>query len=497
MKSRSSDSIKSQKVLIVSYYWPPSGGAGVQRFLKFAKYLPYYGVEPVILTCSNPTYPILDPSLATDIPNGLAVYYSRTIEPFGLYSRLTGISPQKAANPTTILGAKHISFPQRVVRWFRANLFVPDARIGWVPFARSKARSLVRKYRIATVITTGPPHSTHFIGRGLKRKTGIRWIADFRDPWTDIHYNRALPRTRFTKKWDLRMESSVLKEADHITVTAPGTARYFAQKVNRSYHTIPNGFDPDDFGNETRPHGKSIDGGSSGSKEPPEGASKVLSPTSVKSHRPLLIRHVGSITETSIPVNLIQVLSRFSDDEIRMEFIGLVHPDVPKKVKSMGLENKIKIKSYLPHKKAIALMQQSDINVVVVHRSEDSRILIPGKLYDYLNAGKPVMVIGPPDGDTAAIVRQCRIGQTFDYTDETGLEQWLKTFIHALRTGVSPDSEDYPAFAPDTREISRYSRPALTRQYAALIHGDSNTEQNFSGESRLSDGSESIINKLE
>ncbi len=235
-----------KKVLIITYYWPPSGGAGVQRFLKFVKYLPDNGLDPVVLTCANPTYPIQDPSLVDDIPRGLPVYYARTMEPFRFYGKISGVSPENAANPTTLLGSWENSL-QRVARWVRANLFVPDARIGWVPFVRHKARKLIKKYNIDTVITTGPPHSTHFAGRWLKRKTGIRWVADFRDPWTDIHYNRALPRTNMTIKRDHRMEISTLMEADEITVTAPGTAGYFSQKVARIYHTIPNGFDPDDF----------------------------------------------------------------------------------------------------------------------------------------------------------------------------------------------------------------------------------------------------------
>lgn len=455
---------KRKKVLIITYYWPPAGGPGVQRFLKFVKYFPEYDIDPVVLTCFNPTYPMRDPTLAEDIPDGIPVHYARTVEPFGLYSLLSGTSPEKAADPTTVLEAGELVLTQRVVRWLRANIFVPDARSGWVPFARSKARRLISEYRIDTIITTGPPHSTHFIGQWLKRKTGVRWIADFRDPWTDIHYNRALPRMKFTKKWDARMEAQILRSADEITVTAPGTARYFSRKVDRTYHTIPNGYDPDDF-REPAALKKTRD--QVGKTDPA---------------MPFCIRHVGSISETSVPINLMRVLSKFPETEIRIEFIGTTHPDVQKYAAELELGDRIHFRSYVSHGEATELMQKADLNLVVVQQSEDSRILIPGKLYDYLKAGKPVMVIGPPDGDTASIVRQCRTGQTFDYTDETGPEQWLKTLVHAGRSGTQSGSQDHLPFAPDTREISRYSRPALTRQYAALIHGVSTTEQDFSGE---------------
>ena len=426
-----------KKVLVITYYWPPSGGAGVQRFLKFVKYLPGFGLDPVVLTCSNPTYPIQDPTLTADIPDGVPVHYARTIEPFGVYGRMSGMSPEQAANPATVLGSWDNSL-QRMARWFRANLFVPDARIGWVPFARLKARKLIREYGIDTVITTGPPHSTHFAGSWLKRKTGIRWVADFRDPWTDIHYNRALPRTRFIRNCDLRMETSILRDADEITVTAPGTARYFSQKVDRTYHTIPNGFDPDDF-----------------SKSDPSPENNLF-----------VIRHVGSITETCVPENLLRALKQLSNPRIVMEFIGVVHHDVGKLVRKLGLDDNVSIHPYLPHKEAIRLMQHADINVVVVHRSDDSRILIPGKLYDYLKAGRPVMVIGPPDGDAAAIVRRCRIGESFDYEDVRGPAAWIAKLASQKTGGGTSTGKNH---SPDQKEIQNYSRPELTRRLAVLL----------------------------
>ena len=358
-----------------------------------------------------------------------------------------------------------------MARSLRANLFVPDARAGWVPFARSRAMKLLKQYQIDAVITTGPPHSTHFIGKWLKRKAGIRWIADFRDPWTDIHYNRVLPRWKITQKRDLRMEVSILREADEITVTAPGTARYFNQKAQRDYHTIPNGFDPDDF-----PQGQSA--------------------REKKADEPFIIRHVGSITETCIPYNLLKALREltYSGTETgksteqkpqsilkwRMEFIGSVHPGLVSQVKNLGLQEVVTIRAYVPHREATLLMQQADMNVVVVHRSIDSRILIPGKLYDYLKAGRPVMIIGPTDGDAAAIVETCRIGRTFDYADVSGPAAWIKAVASLDSTGMSPGqqedvsgwgkSDTITRITGDQKAIETYSRAALTSRFASLLH---------------------------
>lgn len=437
-----------KRVLIITYYWPPSGGAGVQRFLKFVKYLPGFDIQPVVLTCSNPTYPIIDPSLAGEIPPGTEVHTARTLEPFRFYSRLSGISEQEAASPSTVLSTAGGSRMQRLSRWIRANLFVPDARLGWVPFARRKAKQLIRRHGIDTVVTTGPPHSTHFIGLWLKRKTGIRWIADFRDPWTDIHYNRALPRLPFTRIRDERMELRALRLADEITVTAPGTARYFSEKTNRDCHIITNGFDPDDFV-EIAP----ISGEAS-----PDGA--------------FIIRHTGSITETSIPDSLLRVLSRFPEDQIRLECIGPVHSDMIRQSERLELGKRLTLLPYRPHREATASMQQSDLNLVVVHRSSDSRMLIPGKIYDYLKAGKPIMGIGPPEGDAASIIERCGMGKVFNYGDEDGPEAWLRELI---RSKTEKQSE-ITGFSPEKTEINRYSRVTLARRFASLLAGDTDKE---------------------
>ncbi len=464
-----------RRVLVITYYWPPSGGAGVQRFLKFVKYFREHGVDPVVLTCSNPTYPITDTSLIRDVPDSVTVTYARTLEPFGVYSRMSGVPPEQAANPATVLGSRDLGPVQRLARWLRANLFVPDARIGWVPFALRKARKIIREYQIDTVITTGPPHSTHFIGKALRKRPGIRWIADFRDPWTDIHYNRALPRTPFVRRLDTRFETLILRLADEITVTAPGTARYFSLRVDRRYHTITNGFDPDDFGDMAdagRGENAAL-GGAAGKKlaaTGPAGAGDSHS----QDGQPFIIRHVGSITETSVPVSLLHVLSRYPEGTIRLECIGATHSDIQKLSDKMNLGSRMAIHPYVPHREATALMQQADLNLVVVHRSDDSRILIPGKIYDYLKAGKPVLVIGPPEGDAAAIVRYCRIGRTCAYEDEEGLMRYLNELMDGRKHG-SPA----PSPGPDPQAIETFSRQQLTRRLAALVHGTPLPEPDF------------------
>lgn len=456
MNNPCSDRGNTKRVLIVTYYWPPSGGAGVQRFLKFAKYLTEFDVDPFILTCSNPTYPIVDQTLLDEVKSNLPVYKVRSLEPFKLYSRFTGSPSEQAANPTIILGSKDLSLSQRVSRWIRANIFIPDARLGWVFSARKTARDLIIKHKITTIITTGPPHSSHFIGSWAARKTGVSWVADFRDPWTDIHYNRALPRNRVTRLIDRRLERSVLKKADAVTVTAPGTAHYLEKQHKREYRVITNGFDPEDFDTYMKEpllsQTESINGSSDNAQHENETS--------------LIVRHVGSVTETSIPVNLLKSLSNLRDQPISAEFIGYTHPTVTKLLDTYRLHDVVTLHSYVPHKKAVHLMMQADVNVVVVHRSEDSRILIPGKLFDYLKAGKPILVIGPTDGDAASIVETCNIGKAFDYEDAEGPADWLQTLLNEKIIHKTPLGD----MKPNWSAIESFSRYHTTRRLAGIIH---------------------------
>jgi glycosyltransferase involved in cell wall biosynthesis len=404
-------------------------------------------------------------------PTACTVVHARTLEPFGVYSRMSGVPPEQAANPTTVLGSRDLGLTQRLARWLRANLFVPDARASAGSLLRcAKPARSSAQYNIDTVVTTGPPHSTHFIGKALKKRTGMQWIADFRDPWTDIHYNRVLPRTAFTRKLDLRMETSILTLADEVTVTAPGTARYFARKVERTYHTIPNGYDPDDFpATAPSPEVAPIPPHESMQKVPEIDSGD--SRTGVEPCKPFIIRHVGSITETCLPENLLKAVKTLTHIPVRLEFVGMVHARLHALIREYGLIEIATVHPYVPHKEATMLMCQSDLNVVVVHQSEDSRILVPGKLYDYLYAGRPVMVIGPPDGDTAQIVRSCNIGKAFDYDDSAGPAEWISRLAGPADSSGSdaPSGTSGQLFQPNNYEISRFARPELTRRLVELI----------------------------
>ncbi|MFW6101648.1 MAG: glycosyltransferase, partial [Bacteroidota bacterium] len=236
---------KKKKVLIVTYYWPPGSGPGVQRFLKMSKFLYAFGWEPVILTVKNGSYPSTDPSLTKDIPEKLQIFKTKTIEPFSLYNKLTGGKGKQVG--VGLIGFQHkTNLLKKISLFIRANIFLPDARRGWIPFAFKKAKYLHSKNKLHAVVTTGPPHSTHFIGLKLKKKFSLPWLVDMRDPWTNNFFNKALPRTRYTKKLEKKFEDKILTNADFITTVSPGLKKEF-QDRNQNIQVIYNGYDQEDI----------------------------------------------------------------------------------------------------------------------------------------------------------------------------------------------------------------------------------------------------------
>lgn len=236
-----------KKVLIIAYHFPPAAGAATQRILKFLKYLPKFGWEGSVLTVENVDYPDLDHSLIDKIPEGTKVYRTKFWTPFGIYRRLTGRKPKEKI-PVAFIKDDHKSLAERISVFLRLNLFLPDAKVGWIPYAVKKGVRLIRDEKIDAIISSGPPHTCHLIARNIKRKTKVKWIADFRDPWTDIDYYSGMKRTKLAEWCDSRMEKSVLKEADCVVSASGGYLKILKSKgIKNSFEVITNGFDPDDF----------------------------------------------------------------------------------------------------------------------------------------------------------------------------------------------------------------------------------------------------------
>jgi len=424
----------NHKVLIATYYWPPSGGPGVHRYLKFAKYLFDFEIEPIVLTVKNPTYPFRDESLTSEIPKKLKVYKSKTIEPFQIYAKLKSNKPENI-KPTVEIESD--SFIASVGSWIRANFFIPDARAGWVLAARPQAERLVKQQNIQTVITTGPPHSFHFIGKHLQKKFGIRWLADFRDPWTQVYYNKILPRTYVADKIDEILEKSILNKADEVIAVTPSQAGNYRKIFERDYHVITNGFDPEDFKHN-------------GIKN--------------KQSSSILIRHIGNIRVAAVPEMFLKAVKALENTiDMKVEFIGDNNPRLEKLIKNFQLQNTVFLKEYQPHKIATKKMTESDILVLYVPDVDDIRHHIPGKLFEYIGSGRPVLMLGPVDGDSAAILEEQEAGIACDVNDIDAIKKGLKKLIEQKSSTVRPvDLENHP-----------YSTIQLTESLSRLILAES------------------------
>lgn len=425
----------SKKVLIFTYYFPPAGGVAVQRFLKFSKFLPEFGWEPIIVTVANGSYPYYDESLLKEVSANVKVYRTKTFEPFELYNLLKG--KKGKAMPVVSVGAGgEKSLFQKLSEYVRANFFIPDARKGWVPYAVAQAEEILKTEKIDAVITTGPPHSAHLIGLELKKKFGLIWMADFRDPWTKIFYNNILPRTASTEAKDMALEREVLTNADAVSVISNGLQREF-EYAAKNIRVIYNGYDEEDF-------------------------SSAL-PAVNRDY--FLIRYVGNLMASENPEHFWKAISRLTTDgkKIKLELIGRVDAPVQESIRENGLENIVAYKSFVPHKEATQLMQSCDMLLFLIPNVPDNKLILTGKLFEYLGSGTPLISFGPVDGDAAAILSQTGRARMigFDETEEAYTQ--LSVAVQQFATNVSRNT-----YAVSSHSI--YSRRSQTEQLAKYLN---------------------------
>lgn len=371
----------SKKVIIFTYYWPPAGGVAVQRFLKFSKFLPEFGWEPIIITVDNGSYPYLDESLVKEISPSLRVYRTKTFEPFEFYNLLRGKKGKSL--PVVSVGSHNKkSFFQTVSEYVRANFFIPDARKGWVSYAVKQAEEILSNEKVDAIITTGPPHSAHLIGLQLKEKFGLKWLADFRDPWTGIFYNNFLPRTEVTKQKDKALETKVLQTADMVTVISPGMKKEFESRA-RKIEVVSNGYDEEDFS-----------------------MSEVRSPKSEE----FVIRYVGNLMSSQNLEVLWKCISELSASDIghrtsvKLEFIGRVDDAVKKSISENGLDSIVHYLDFVDHRKAIQLMQEASMLLFAIPDVKDNEVILTGKLFEYLASTSEMISFGPVNGNATEIL---------------------------------------------------------------------------------------------
>lgn len=426
---------KNNKVLIVTYYWPPAGGPGVQRWLKFSKYLPEFGIEPIIYTPENPSYPLIDKTLSAEVSPNLKVIKTKIWEPYQIAEKLNPKTKDyKAGN---FEKSDKQSFLTRLSVFVRGNYFIPDARKFWVKPSVKFLKNYLLENQIETIITTGPPHSMHLIGLKLKKKNpNLKWIADFRDPWTQISYHKELKLTEKSSKKHLELEKLVLKSADCVIATSFSDGENFRNSGAKRVEVITNGFEESDFR-----------------------IGKFIS-------NKFKITYSGGLELARNPLVVWQALKDLIEEnqefklDFELEFYGNLSQDVENSILENGLENHLIKKGYVSHKDAIQGIKNADLLLLTNFPDEKSRGIIPGKLFEYLATGNPVLAIGPKDGDVAKILKATQSGGYFTHFQK----EEVKSFI--LEEFKKWKTEDIRL---PSSTIDQYSRKNLTQKLVQLI----------------------------
>ena len=424
-----------KRLLIVTYYFPPAGGVAVQRVLKFVKYLRDFNVEPVVLTVSNGAYPKLDHALEAEVPEGVAVYRTASLDPFGVYAKLTGKRRTEAIPAGSVGAATGLS---RLARWLRANIFIPDARVGWVPFAVREALRLHAEYPFDAVFTSGPPHSSHLIGRALKRRAHLPWVADFRDLWTGINYAQELPITLWAHALTSRLEQSVLQEADQVVTVSPSWAKELERIGGCPVEVIHNGYDEDDFQEVWQ--------------------DSRLAPDY------FILAYVGSLYASRNPVALWKTLADLRNAgelvRLRLRLIGSVDDVVRQSLATYKLD--VDEVGHVSHDVAVREMARSTLLLLLIEPFDKAEGMLTGKLYEYLASGRPVLGLGPPRGDAAELLIEAGAGRMFDQREVGGIVNHLRSLYIAWENDIM-----LPGAYPQA--IHSYSRHTQASQLAEVI----------------------------
>ncbi|MDT0295074.1 glycosyl transferase family 1 [Mesonia ostreae] len=427
-----------KKVLIVLYYWPPAGGPGVQRWLKFVKYLPEFGIEPIVYAPQNPNYPIVDVSLLDEISSSIQVIKQPIFEPYAA-AKVFSKAKTETISSGIIRKDKKQSFLEKTLLYIRGNFFIPDARKFWVQPSVKFLKDFIQKENIETLITTGPPHSLHLIGLQLKQALGVRWIADFRDPWTTIGYHQELKLTQKNKARHIALEKQVLREASTVIVTSFKTQQEFSAKTNRPVITITNGFD-----------GEVVE-------------------EKVKLDKKFTISHIGSLLSKRNPEMLWKVLSDLCIDNpefkkaFKLQLIGKVSEEVLEDLKTYGLDKNYNYLGYIKHSLIYDYQKSSQVLLLVEIDSELTQGIIPGKLFEYLKSNRPILAIGPENWDVEEILKKTQRDSFLLHEDYSGLKERILNYFHHYQS---------QQLKVEKTSIGAYHRKELTSQLASVIHKD-------------------------
>jgi glycosyltransferase involved in cell wall biosynthesis len=422
-----------KKALIITYYWPPSGGVGVQRWLKFAKYLPEYGWQPVIYTPQNPDFEIKDESLLLGLAKDLEVLKQPIWEPFSAYRRLLG---KQAVQKQGVVGDSP-SLLSRLAVWLRGNYFIPDSRVFWVrPSANFLSRYL-KNSDIDLIITTGPPHSIHLIGLELKKRTGISWLADFRDPWSRWDVLDQLKLTEKSRRSHLRLENSVLSNADVVLTVSPTLEQSLLELGAKTTCLVTNGYD-----DEVLPEKNSL----------PE---------------KFRISHLGLLNRGRNPEVLWDVLDDLCSQDtefhkvLEIYLAGTVENSVLDSIAAHSkLNDKLINAGYRTHKQIMLDYQQSAMLLLLINKTSNANWILPGKMFEYIAQNKAILALGSPEGDASKVLQQAGYANCLAFDDYSTIRKQVLDAYHLFKAGKA---------RLEPTDIRKFHRKELTGALAACL----------------------------
>lgn len=437
----SDPSLNLKRVLIILYYWPPSGGAGVHRWLKFVKYLRDFGWEPIVYIPSNPDYPIVDPERVKEIPENLEILKYPIWEPFSLYRKFTGKGKDTKMDFGHLVNVKtylHKGWKERLAIWIRGNFFIPDSRIFWVKPSIYYLSNYYKNKPFQAIISSGPPHSMHLIAHKLKEKLNIPWLADFRDPWSE--YFPALMLTKWAIKKHEKLEKRILQTADKVVVIGRNMQIQNIEKAGIQSELIMNGFDIEDYQLREKP---------------------------AFNKQKFVMCYAGTLSQRrnnplfwKVLKNLIDSNALF-ESKLVIQLIGKVDDSVLADINRYNLSSYTEFIDFIPFKKVVIKQMEATILLLFVDHFEGAKWVLTGKFFEYLASNRPILAIGPPGGDLEAEMLNTSSGILADFNSEESIKNAIVTFYNQYL--------DQSIFSFENKNIERYSRRGLTEKIATLL----------------------------
>ncbi len=456
-----------KKVLVITYYWPPSGGSGVQRWLKFAKYLPQYGWEPVIYTPLNPEPNSTDEGLLKDVSPDLKVVKRKILEPYSFYKLLTGKDKGKPIKANIISNGKNSSITHKLSLFVRGNFFIPDPRCLWIGPSVRYLKKYLKENPVDAIVSTGPPHSMHLIAQRVSKATGTPWLADFRDPWTEIFFFKHLNLSNWAYNRHRKLEQGVIDSANKVVVVSNKMQRDFACRTSTPVEVITNGFDPDDFLPAV------IDKQKHNTADIQDLQRRKALNIEHHSGRFTLV-HTGLLVDSGNPDMLWRVLgvkaakdSQFKNN-LQIITMGQTDASIIKDIEDNSLKENFTDMGYVAHNVATLWQQSASLLLLPLRKEPEAAAILTGKFFEYLASGRPILAFGPTDGDLAVALKESKSGTICNWDEKEAIREAIDTAYNRFL-----EEKDNPN--PDRNRVNlsgealKYSRKELTGKLADLL----------------------------